>query len=299
MCRFYIGAAAVSRADLSGRVQRIMTGPKAAALSTAQKLLVGTGGAAILSLPVCLGLLLSPIATALVATTTGYSPPTGAARQDYLQTRPQKEIAFDPKDFDRFQGYYAFAPMYFAHVFRTKDRYYIKLTDQAPREIFPESPTEFFATLVAMQVSFVDGADGRVTGLVLHRDAFSLSAGAVASSAATAAESQLQARIKQDVPSPGTEAVLRRLIDGWERGRPDYQDMGPVLAYANYLNRDKVRALMQKLGPFKSMVFATVSANGSDVYDATFAHGRTRLTITPLAFSPTGKVVAAGFSALP
>jgi hypothetical protein len=144
-------------------------------LSTAQKLLVGTGGAAILSLPVCLGLLLSPIATALVATTTGYSPPTGAARQDYLQTRPQKEIAFDPKDFDRFQGYYAFAPMYFAHVFRTKDRYYIKLTDQAPREIFPESPTEFFATLVAMQVSFVDGADGRVTGLVLHRDAFSLS----------------------------------------------------------------------------------------------------------------------------
>jgi hypothetical protein len=75
--------------------------------------------------------------------------------------------------------------------------------------------------------------------------------------------------------------------------------MGPILAYANYLNRAKVRVLMQKLGPFKSMVFETVTPTGSDVYDATFAHGRTRLYITALAFSPDGKVVGTYFSALP
>jgi beta-lactamase regulating signal transducer with metallopeptidase domain len=304
VCRFYVGApvvgaAAVSRSDLNGRVQRIVNGWRAAPLSIAQRLLVGASAAAILALPVCFGLLLSPNAAAKESAGTGYSPPPGAARQDYLQTRPQKEVPFDPKEFDRFQGYYAFAPMYFAHVFRRDDRYYIKLTDQAPREIFPESKTMFFATLEAMQVSFVSDASGRVTGLVLHQDAFLRPAKSVAPSVATAAEAQLQARIKQDVPSPGTEAVLRRMIDGWERGQPDYQDMGPVLAYANYLNRAKVRALMQKLGPFKSMVFETVSPNGSDVYDATFAHGRTRLNITPLAFSPDGKVVGGYFSALP
>lgn len=132
-----------------------------------------------------------------------------------------------------------------------------------------------------------------------HENAFSLPARSVAPSVATAAQAQLQARIKQHTPSPGTEAVLRRMIDGWERGEPDYQDMGPVLAYANYLNRAKVHALMQKLGPFKSMVFETVSPDGLDVDDATFAHGRTRLYITPLAFSPNGKVAGGYFSALP
>lgn len=304
VCRFYIGApvvgaAGISKADLTGRVRRITDGRTAAPLSIAQKVLLGASAALMLALPVCLGLLVSPNADAQPGTATGYSPPADAARQDYLQTRPQKEVPFDPKDFDRFQGYYAFAPMYFAHVYRQQDRYYIKLTDRAPREIFPEGKTEFFATLVALQVSFVSGASGRVTGLVLHEDAFSLPAASVAPSVATAAEAQLQARIKADVPSPGTEAVLRRMIDGWERGQPDYKDMGPVLAYANYLNRAKVRALMQKLGPFKSMVFETVSPSGMDVYDATFAHGRTRLNITPLAFSPDGKVVGGYFSALP
>jgi hypothetical protein len=150
-----------------------------------------------------------------------------------------------------------------------------------------------------MQVSFVSDSSGHVTGLVLHQDAFLRAASSVAPSVATAAEAQLQARIKQGAPSPGTEAVLRRMIAGWERDQPDYQDMGPVLAYANYLNRAKVHALMQKLGPFNSMVFETVSPNGLDVYDATFAHGRTRLNITPLAFSPNGKVVGGYFSALP
>lgn len=304
VCRFYVGApvvgaAAVSRSDLNGRVQRIVSGWRAAPLSIAQKLLVGASAAIILALPVSFGLLLSPNAAARESTGTGYSPPPGAAHQDYLQTRPQTEVPFDPKDFDRFQGYYAFAPMYFAHVFRANDRYYIKLTDQAPREIFPESKTRFFATLEAMQVSFVSDASGRATGLVLHQDAFLRAAKSVAPSVATAAEARVQARIKQDVPSPGTEAVLRRMIDGWERGQPDYQDMGPVLAYANYLNRAKVHALMQNLGPFKSMVFETVSPNGWDVYDATFAHGRTRLNITPLSFSPNGKVIAGYFSALP
>jgi beta-lactamase regulating signal transducer with metallopeptidase domain len=304
VCRFYVGApivgaAAVSRHDLSGRVRHIIGGPRAAPLSIAQKLLVGVSAASVLALPVSLGLLLSPEAEAGAGTATAYSPPPGAAHEDYLQSRPQTEVALDPKDFDRLQGYYAFAQMYFAHVFRTKDRYFIKLTDQAPREIFPESPTKFFATLVALQVSFVSDASGQVTGLVLHQDGFLRPARSVAPSAAVAAEAKLQARVKEDVPSPGTEAVLRRMIDGWEQGQPDYQDMGPVLAYANYLNRAKVHALMQKLGPLKSVEFETVAPNGWDVYDATFAHGRTRLNITPLAFSPNGKVVAGYFSALP
>ncbi|HXR91286.1 MAG TPA: glycogen/starch/alpha-glucan phosphorylase [Steroidobacteraceae bacterium] len=50
------------------------------------------------------------------------------------------------------------APAYArARVYRKGDRYYSQLTAQPPVEVFSESPTEFFATVVAAQISFVTG----------------------------------------------------------------------------------------------------------------------------------------------
>lgn len=304
VCRLYVGAAVVGTAgvsgsDLKGRIRRIVDGWRAAPLSVLQKLLVGAVAAAAFVLPVSLGLLVNPMADAQDAPSAGYSVPPGVARQEYLQTRPQKAVPFDPKGFDEYEGYYAFAPMYFAHLFRQKDRYYIGLTGQHELEIFPESSTKFFATLRALQVSFATDAAGHVSGLVLYQDGFLRSAKRVADSVAVKAEDEVKARIKANVPSPDSEAYARRMIDGMERGRPDYQDMDPVLAYANHLNLAKVRALMQKLGPFESMAFARVDPTGLDVYVVTFAHGRTTFNITPLAFSSDGKVVAAYFGTLP
>jgi hypothetical protein len=118
-------------------------------------------------------------------------------------------------------------------------------------------------------------------------------------SVATRAEAELRQRIKNDVPSPETEAYARRMIDGVERGEPDYDDMGPVLAYANQLNLARIRALMLRLGKFESMAFDKVAANGWDVYEVTFAHARVEYNITPLAFSSDGKVTAAYFGQVP
>jgi beta-lactamase regulating signal transducer with metallopeptidase domain len=304
VCRICVGApvvgtAGVSGSDLKERVRRIVGGWHATPLSGMQKLLVSGLAAAALWLPVGLGLIVNPAADAQDAAGSGYSAPAGPARQDYLQTRPQKEVPFDPAAFDAYQGYYAFAPMYFAHVFRRKDRYYMRLTGEHEREIFPESPTKFFATLVALQVSFVTDTAGRVRGLVLHQDGFLRSASRVAPSTALEADSALSARIRRNAPSPESEAYARRMIDGMESGEPDYQDMDPLLAYAYHLNLAKVRALMRKLGPLKSIAFDRVDPTGLDVYVATFAHGRTMYDITPLAFSADGKVVAAYFSSLP
>jgi beta-lactamase regulating signal transducer with metallopeptidase domain len=304
VCRFYVGAPAVGTSgvagsDLKGRVRHIMDGLKAAPLSGVQKLLVSAVAVAALVLPVTLGLIVNPIADAQDASSGGYVVPPGVDRQEYLQTRPQREVPFDPKGFDKYEGYYAFAPRYFAHLFRQRDRYYIGLTGQHELEIFPESSTKFFGTLIALQVRFVTDAAGRVSGLVLYQDGFLRPAKRVADSVAVKAESEVEARIKENVPSPESEVYARRMIEGMERGRPDYKDMDPVLAYANHLNLAKVRALMQKLGPFESMTFDKVDQTGLDVYAVTFARGRTRFNITPLAFSSDGKVVAAYFSALP
>lgn len=304
VCRICVGAplvgiAGVSGSDLKRRVRRIMDGWQGTPLKAVQKLLVGGMAVTALGLPVILGLLVNPIADAQGAAGAEYSAPAGVARQGYLQTRPQKEVPFDPTAFDKYAGYYAFAPMYFAHVFRQGNRYYLGMTAEHAREIFPESPTKFFATLVALQVSFVTDAGGRVSGLVLYQDGFLRPAHRVAESTAVKAQSELAARIRENAPSPESEAYVQRMIDGMEAGRPDYRDMDPVLAYANHLNLAKVRALMQKLGPLKSITFDRVDSTGFDVYVVLFAHGRTMFDITPLAFSADGKVVAAYFSALP
>jgi serine-type D-Ala-D-Ala carboxypeptidase/endopeptidase len=41
-------------------------------------------------------------------------------------------------------------------------------TGKGPLPIYPESANEFFARRANLQISFVEGADGKVTGLVLH-----------------------------------------------------------------------------------------------------------------------------------
>jgi beta-lactamase regulating signal transducer with metallopeptidase domain len=299
--RFYIGApvvgiAGVSGLDLKERVRGIMEGCRTIPINAAQKALVGAVATVVIALPVGFGLLLYPVANAQGA---GSRTPQEIAREDYEQSRPQKEVPFDSKDFDKYVGYYQFAPMYFAHVVRENNRYYFDLTDDDALEIFPESATKFFSTIRVSQVRFVSDATGGVSGLVLYRDGFLRPAKRVAESVATRAEAELRQRIRNDVPSPETEAYARRMIDGMERGEPDYDDMGPVLAYANQLNLARIRALMLRLGKFESVAFDKVAANGWDVYEVTFAHARVEYNITPLAFSSDGKITAAYFGQVP
>ena len=98
------------------------------------------------------------------------SAATLQARRLAAQTRPQHEVAFNPADFDKFVGDYELSPTAFFHVFRRGDHYFAQLTGQPPVREYPESPTTFFATVVAAQIRFVLDAQGRVTGLVLRQD---------------------------------------------------------------------------------------------------------------------------------
>jgi C-terminal processing protease CtpA/Prc len=84
-------------------------------------------------------------------------------------------------------------------------------------------------------------------------------------------------------PSPGTEANLQRQIEGWEKGQPDYDDMGPGLQEATLQQRVRIQAMFTRLGALQSLTFVGVGRDGWDVYDAKFAHGRLRWNIEPLS----------------
>jgi dipeptidyl aminopeptidase/acylaminoacyl peptidase len=90
-----------------------------------------------------------------------------------LPSRAQEAIPFDPLSFDKFTGYYQMAtalmPNTVVTVTRGADHYFIKLTRQPAREIFPETTSQFFIKGLPVKISFETDADGKTTGLVIHQ----------------------------------------------------------------------------------------------------------------------------------
>jgi hypothetical protein len=85
------------------------------------------------------------------------------------QTRPRTAVAIDPGVFDRYVGYYAFHPRRLVFIVtRDGDRFFGQVTGETRVEYFPESETSYFAKTAPLQITFVTGAHGPATGLVLH-----------------------------------------------------------------------------------------------------------------------------------
>lgn len=84
---------------------------------------------------------------------------------------PKKRVAvkLDPTVYDAYVGVYEIQPGFTLTVSRDGDRLLTQGTGQATVEVFPQSETEFFLTVVDAQITFVKDADGAVTKLVLHQ----------------------------------------------------------------------------------------------------------------------------------
>ena len=306
VCRYFVQAplactAGVSGADLKKRIEVIMSRPAVRRMSAVTRLAILFAGLAGVAAPVLYGLISAPAigapaaAEPLAATAT----PAEVARLNYEQSRPQKEVPFNPADFDKYAGYYRFNDGGgFAHVYRTSSHYYLQLTGQPSVEIFPESPTEFFATIVAAQFSFVTGPDGRATSMVIHQSGLLLPLRRATQAEFDSAGTELAKRIKDNRPSPGTRARVLTYIHDLEQVQPqDYDTMVPDLAAAARQQFPKATVLVRQQGPFESLAFSRVAPNGADVYVATFAHGKLLWVIAPL--SPQGRVTALFFRPYP
>ena len=220
------------------------------------------------------------------------------ARRLADQSRPQHEVAFNPAAFDPFVGEYELSPSVFFHIFRRGDHYFAQLTGQPPVREYPESPTKFFATVVAAQISFVIDAHGRVTGLVLHQGGYLRSAPRVSRQVAARAAAALARRIRHNIPNPGTAAAVRAQIRSFERtGHALYAGMAPALAAAARTEAARAAPLFHSLGALRSLRHDKVLDSGADDYVATFAHGQLEVIIAPL--SAHGKVQGLFFHPLP
>ncbi len=297
VCRFFAQSkiacvAGVSGSDLRHRVEEIMSERSAIPVGRTKKLLIATSIAGALCTMALSGGLSVTVAHAQAAAAT-VPAPADRAKLLAEQQAPQQEVPFNPARFEKFAGYYRIgpsgAPVGFARAYRKGDHYYLQLTGQPPVQVFPESPTKFFATVVAAQISFVTGPTGRATGMVLHQNGYLHAWPRSSKTAYAAFESELRHRIKQNRPSPGTEAALLRQIQSLEStGHGLYAEMTPELAAAAREQEPKTAALWKRLGALRSLRFAGVLPNGSNDYIATFAHGQLAIIISPL--TSAGKI---------
>ena len=290
-------AAGVSSSDLTRRVEEIMSGRNTVPAGRVKKLLVAISIVGALSAVVLCAGLSVPVAQAQPAS-SAVSAPADRAKLLAEQQEPQKEVPFNPADFDKFVGYYRLgpssSPLAFAHVYRNGDRYYCQLTAQPPVQEYPESANEFFATIVAAQISFVSGPDGRVTRMILHQNGYLRPWERSTKAANDAFELKLRQRVKDNRPSPGTDAAIRRQLRSLEQtGHQLYSEMTPQLASAARAQDPQHTAMWKRLGTLRSLRFDRVLPNGNDTYLATFANGTLVVVISPL--TPEGKIAGLGY----
>jgi beta-lactamase regulating signal transducer with metallopeptidase domain len=80
------------------------------------------------------------------------------------------EVAIDPKLLDGYVGAYQLTPRLVFTITRDGDKLFARLTGQQTFEVHPYSDRDFFYTIVAAQLTFVIGADGKATAVILHQN---------------------------------------------------------------------------------------------------------------------------------
>jgi hypothetical protein len=142
------------------------------------------------------------------------------------QALPRTAITLDPKDFDKYVGYYQLTPRLILTVTRDGEHFLVRLTGQQSVEIFPESSTKFFLKVVPAQVSFNLDPGGNVVSATLHQGGQEPSAPKVDGAVAKAIEALAQTprkivpRTWQSLPG-----ITPRFLTASVAGGTDYDSL--------------------------------------------------------------------------
>ena len=95
-------------------------------------------------------------------------PPAHATPAQAGQER--KAIKLEARIYDAYVGEYELTPDFIITVRREENGLSVQATNQEKVEIFAESETKFFLTVVDAQITFVRNESGAVTHLILHQN---------------------------------------------------------------------------------------------------------------------------------
>lgn len=83
---------------------------------------------------------------------------------------PKASIAVDPKLLATYIGRYELTPDFSITITQKQDRLYLQATGQATVELFAETPTQFFLTVVEAKITFIKDAQGQINRLILDQN---------------------------------------------------------------------------------------------------------------------------------
>jgi hypothetical protein len=230
------------------------------------------------------------LSLALVVVAAEVGPPNATTPSE-----TSVSITLDSAVLDRYTGDYQLAPSAVLAVTREGNQLFAQLTGQPKAEIFAQSESEFFYKIVKAQISFERDAQGRTTGLVLHQNGANMAAPRIDAASAQKISATTAAKIQSQTATPGSEAALRRLIEGISTGKPNFAEMSPALADATRQQLPQLAAAMAHLGTVQSVEFRGVGNQGWDIYDVRQEHGSSQWRIALGADGIiTGALVTAG-----
>ncbi len=92
-------------------------------------------------------------------------------------------------------------------------------------------------------------------------------------------------------PTPGLDALARRIMEGDTKGEPALDIMAPGLAQLAQSQHDRLLQTYARLGPLKSLTFTGPGPGGGDAYLAAFTYGSSNISI---GLGADGKVASFG-----
>jgi hypothetical protein len=193
-------------------------------------------------------------------------------RRADLDNSERQEIRLEGATLDRYVGFYQRSERSVMTITRDGDQLISRLTGQPSVALYAERKTEFFAKLVDAQISFIVDASGRAESLVLHQNGRDVSMKRIDAAEARRIEDLVAERLKSQLPSPGTEPALRRLVEGLRAGKPNYDEMGPGLADATRRQLSSLHRDVSDAGAIQSIRFVGVGNGGVDVYAVQHEH---------------------------
>jgi CubicO group peptidase (beta-lactamase class C family) len=207
-----------------------------------------------------------------------------------LQPSVHSIARIDPKTFDSLVGSYQVDPGFVLTFTREGERYLSQATRQGQVEIFPESENQYFSAVVGAEMTFQKDADGHVTKVTLHQGGRDIPASRLNDAEGKAiadALAVINQRVRSQVPMPGSDHAVRRLMTELAIGKPDYDQMGPRLGEVTRQQLEMLQKILKPLGVIQSVAFQGVRPDGSDLYRVTCEHGIAEWAIS---LSNEGKV---------
>ena len=154
-------------------------------------------------------------------------------------------------------------------VSREGSRLFVRWPGRDAAEIVPQSKTEFVLPKTNTRLNFTLDASGHAIRIYTSGDGGNISAPSVDPVLGRQLFADQSAKIHDHTATPGSAAVLRRVVDEVKSGRPNYDVMSPELAQSVRQNLSDMQRELTYFGEVKSIEFVGIDSNLADIYDVT------------------------------